>query len=557
MRKRLLAATALAAFAAVGAAHAADARRGPMLKAPPPVAPAISWTGFYVGGGYGYGMWNGETSLILDPILGPPFAGRQLTNSINNAGKGWLGTITAGFDYQLNKQIVAGVFADYDVANIKGTLATPSANNFFDVLGGTEKETSAWAAGGRLGWLMTPSVLTYLSGGYTEARFSGINVNNLQSPAINAFFGARGNTNLITPASIYHGWFLGGGIEAPLTFLPGPGWFVRSEYRYASYRGATLPIIDTTFGPSSAGGTPTDMIFKPVVQTVRSEIVYKFNWNGPTADLAPVPFLTKAPAAVAPAVSWTGFYLGGGLGYGMWNAETSLISDPTAAPAFPGGLPLTATINNGGKGFLGTVTAGFDYQLPNVFANVLANRLVAGVFADFDLADIKGTLATPSATNFFNVLGGSEKESSTWAAGVRAGWLATPTLMTYWTAGYTGARFTGINITNLQSPAANIFFGIPGNTNLITQANTYHGWFLGGGMEAQLTILPRGWFVRSEYRYASYDSATLPIINTVTGRVGGAGGFFPTDLIIKPVVQTIRSEIVYKFNWNGPVAAKF
>ena len=82
------------------------------------------------------------------------------------------------------------------------------------------------------------------------------------------------------------------------------------------------------------------------------------------------------------------------------------------------------------------------------------------------------------------------------------------------------------------------------------------GWFLGGGMEAQLTILPPGWFVRSEYRYASYDSATLPIFSTVTGRVSGAGGF-PTDLVIKPVVQTIRSEIVYKFNWNGPVAAKF
>jgi outer membrane immunogenic protein len=554
MQKRLLAATALAAFAAVGVAHAADARRAPVLKARPPVAPATSWTGFYVAGGYGYGLWNGETSLIIDPIVGPPFAGRPLTNSINNAGKGWLGTVTAGFDYQLNKQIVAGVFADYDLANIKGTLATPSANNFFDVLGGIERETSAWAAGGRVGWLMTPSVLTYLTGGYAEARFSGININNLQSPAVNAFLGAPGGTNLITPGSTYHGWFLGGGIEAPLTFLPGRGWFVRSEYRYASYRGATLPVIDTTLGPSGAGGAPSDMIFKPVVQTVRSEIVYKFNWNGPTAqvaDVAPVPFFTKAPAA-APAASWTGFYLGGGLGYGMWNAETSLISDPIAAPPLPGGVPLTATINNAGKGFLGIVTVGYDYQL----ANLLAGWIVAGVFADFDLADIKGTLATPSAINFFNVLGGSEKESSAWAVGVRVGWLATPELLTYWTAGYTGARFTGINIGNLQSPAADIFFGTPGNSNLITQANSYHGWFLGGGMEAQLTILPRGWFVRSEYRYASYDSATLPIIDTVTGRVSGAGGS-PTDLVIKPVVQTIRSEIVYKFNWNGPVAAKF
>jgi outer membrane immunogenic protein len=559
MQKHLLAAVALAAFAAVGAARAADVRHVPVLKAPPPVAPATTWTGFYVGGGVGYGLWNAENSLVLDPSLGPPFAGTALTNSINNAGKGWLGTITAGFDYQLNKQIVAGVFADYDLADIKGTLATPSANNFFDVLGGTERETSAWAAGARVGWLLTPSVLTYLTGGYTEARFSRVSINSLQSPAADFFFGAPGNTNLITPASTYHGLFVGGGIEAPLTFLPGSGWFMRSEYRYASYRGATLPIVDTTLlgAASGAGGIPTDMNFKPVVQTVRSEIVYKFNWNGPTAkvaDPAAVRLFTKAPAAAA--ASWTGLYVGGGLGYGMWNAETSLISDPAFAPPFPGGTPLTASINNAGKGFLGTVTAGYDYQLPNVFANVLANRLVAGVFADFDLADIKGTSATPGANFFFDVLGGAEKESSAWAAGARAGWLATPNLLTYWNAGYTRARFTGISINTLQSPAANIFFGVPGVTNLSTPANTYHGWFLGGGMEAQLTILPPGWFVRSEYRYASYDSATLPIINTVTGRVSGAGAF-PTDLVIKPVVQTIRSEIVYKFNWNGPVAAKF
>jgi outer membrane immunogenic protein len=234
-------------------------------------------------------------------------------------------------------------------------------------------------------------------------------------------------------------------------------------------------------------------------------------------------------------------------GYGLWNGETSMILDPILGPPFAG-VPLTNSINNAGKGWLGTITAGFDYQFNK--------QIVAGLFADYDVADIKGTLATPSANNFFDVLGGSEKESSAWAAGVRAGWLATPNLLTYWTAGYTGARFTGIDIGSLQSPAANIFLGAPAATNLVTQANAYRGWFLGGGMEAQLTILPRGWFVRSEYRYASYDSATLPIINNVTGRVRGADGF-PTDLIIKPVVQTIRSEIVYKFNWNGPVSAKF
>ncbi len=55
MHKRLLVANVLAAVLSVGAAHAADL---PLKAAPPVVAPAFSWTGFYIGahGGYGWGQ---------------------------------------------------------------------------------------------------------------------------------------------------------------------------------------------------------------------------------------------------------------------------------------------------------------------------------------------------------------------------------------------------------------------------------------------------------------------------------------------------------------------
>ena len=35
-----------------------------------------------------------------------------------------------------------------------------------------EKLRSQWAIGGRIGWLVTPQLLTYFSGGYTEAKFN-------------------------------------------------------------------------------------------------------------------------------------------------------------------------------------------------------------------------------------------------------------------------------------------------------------------------------------------------------------------------------------------------
>jgi outer membrane immunogenic protein len=79
-------------------------------------------------------------------------------------------------------------------------------------------------------------------------------------------------TGTVVPPHTYSGYFMGGGVEAPLTVL-GPGWFVRSEYRLASYRGADVPASAPI---ALAGGTALRL--QPTVQTVRGEVTYKFNW---------------------------------------------------------------------------------------------------------------------------------------------------------------------------------------------------------------------------------------------------------------------------------------
>jgi outer membrane immunogenic protein len=140
-------------------AGAADFK--PILKVPLPPAPTYNWTGFYVGAGLGYGMYNLDTQWFA---AGLPFT-MPLTQTMG--GRGWLGTVTAGADYQFNDRIVAGVFADYDFADMKGTIENQGAFSVGDMT-----ETGAWAIGGRLGWLVDPDILTYFSGGYTQARFS-------------------------------------------------------------------------------------------------------------------------------------------------------------------------------------------------------------------------------------------------------------------------------------------------------------------------------------------------------------------------------------------------
>src|SRR5881227_815893 len=66
MKKLVLAFSAIAAFSAP--AFAADMAVKAPMRAAAPVAYAPSWTGCYVGGGGGYGMWNQENIGHLEPF---------------------------------------------------------------------------------------------------------------------------------------------------------------------------------------------------------------------------------------------------------------------------------------------------------------------------------------------------------------------------------------------------------------------------------------------------------------------------------------------------------
>lgn len=121
------------------------------------------------------------------------------------------------------------------------------------------------AAGGRIGWLPFQQLLVFVSGGYTEARFDAVNFRSA-------------SLGVPTTASIgrhtYSGWFLGTGYDYGIGWLPGLFW--KTEYRFADYGSDRLPWL--------AAGVPSPGEFLDVdkrVHTVRSELVWRFNFGGP------------------------------------------------------------------------------------------------------------------------------------------------------------------------------------------------------------------------------------------------------------------------------------
>jgi outer membrane immunogenic protein len=253
MKRIVLALTAVAAL--TGSALAADLPARTYSKAPVIVPPAYSWTGFYIFGGGGYGMWNADEYANTFP------GGLQTTSTQRYGGSGYFGTVGAGYDWQFNGSWVAGVFGDGQFGSLKGTMQ----NDFLGV-SGTEKLRDSYAAGVRIGYLVAPNVYSYVNGGYSGSQWSGSTL----------FDDVSGNQRRITASFNRNGWFVGGGVENSIGML-GAGWFMKTEYRAAEYSRVNVQQF------FNDGVTPTGfgVSFKPWVQTVSTSLVYRFNWTGP------------------------------------------------------------------------------------------------------------------------------------------------------------------------------------------------------------------------------------------------------------------------------------
>jgi outer membrane immunogenic protein len=216
------------------------------------------------------------------------------------------------------------------------------------------------------------------------------------------------------------------------------------------------------------------------------------------ADLGARPYYNKAPAYVAPIYNWTGFYIGGHVG-GAFSSDNNF-----------NGL---ATGNNSNGRFLGGLQGGADYQF--------APNWVLGVEGQYSWLSGNVGAVFPGSFAYNNNQRGLGSVTG------RVGYTWGPGLL-YVKGGYAYSD----NNESVTFGGAPVAFAINGDHR--------NGYTVGAGLEY---MFAPSWSAKIEYQYYNFGSANF--ITPV-----GLGSFTTDD-------HTVKAGLNYRFNWGGPVVAKY
>jgi outer membrane immunogenic protein len=263
MKKFLVAASVFSLLASP--AMAADL--APFYRAPPPVT-VLGWTGPYVGATLG-GAWTDSNvtesagPTFCNPTVGGCIAGPAASSALAAAIPGTFSTGNAGvigggefgFNWQTGP-VVLGFEADISGATISGSSLASGATgvvgfpaNAVGVSGSANAKVDyLGTVRGRAGYLVTPPLLAYLTGGlaYGGASSNTTLAEQVAGPCPCGPFPAVAAST----STARLGWTIGGGLE----YMFAPHWTVKAEYLYYDLGSVTYalpPIVQTT-----ATGTP-------------------------------------------------------------------------------------------------------------------------------------------------------------------------------------------------------------------------------------------------------------------------------------------------------------
>ncbi len=311
--KKALSVAALA-LAMTGSALAADL---PHYKAPPPPPPPPPpmWTGFYVGLNAG-GTWaqSNSVNVITAPLFAQPGFGVAAISPIyaslsalgasgvvsGGNSSGFIGGGQIGYNWQFMNSFVAGIEADIQgVATGGGNNATTTALDatagvglvpppnvlMATTISSTKRLDYIGTVRGRLGWLFTPTLLAYGTGGLA---YGGVSVNTSIAQFNNEAAAFPGGFNLAPAAfgtgafsDTRVGWTVGGGLE----WLFWPNWSAKVEYLYYD-----LGNVSYAVSPLASLEVTTPFVYTVVASQartrfngniVRAGVNYHFNWGAP------------------------------------------------------------------------------------------------------------------------------------------------------------------------------------------------------------------------------------------------------------------------------------
>jgi outer membrane immunogenic protein len=297
-------ATAATLFFMPAAAQQGDARAA---------APVFTWTGLYVGAGFGY-SWRATRSMAATSTNLQDFtaAGFGAPSAIGASGisgtrlDGLFAGGQIGYNWQFAEQLVAGVEADLQGAEIQG------GGGFVSIVGAAPGSAAVAATSatlqrrldylatvrGRLGFAVAPEALVYATGGL-------------------AFGGARARAELtqsLTPSAfdeaeiegdLYRnlmGFAVGAGAEIAL----GQGLSAKMEYLH--YDLGTLRLTNAQIDPVAyASPSALVLVNATTVATrfnghlLRAGVNYRFDWSRPrTAGSAATPIFAMTALGAPP-----------------------------------------------------------------------------------------------------------------------------------------------------------------------------------------------------------------------------------------------------------------
>lgn len=262
----------------------------------------------------------------------------------------------------------------------------------------------------------------------------------------------------------------------------------------------------------------------------------------------------KAPALEIP-FTWSGWYLGGNVGWMRGDADfdqvCANINDPACPVLFPGfsfttsvpGVPPFTTVVPGqlgsipagsisDKSFLGGGQVGFNWESHNI---------VFGAEADLDATHIRGTLTStavpvPAATGIGTVVTSSAFENN-WVASVRGRLgVAFDRAMFYGTGGIAFAQ-TSVNTAFTFTPPAN---AIPGSVGAGPTGNNWSqvlaGWTAGVGAEFYVAEHVS---VGAEYRHSDFGHQNNVLL-----------GFDTTGAPIYTNIKYVTDQVTVRANWH-------
>jgi outer membrane immunogenic protein len=247
--------------------------------------------------------------------------------------------------------------------------------------------------------------------------------------------------------------------------------------------------------------------------------------------------------------SWTGFYLGGGVGFRTANVNASTVSvtQTTSLGATDGCISYDCnnqTLNS--NSFRFNPYVGYNWQF--------APQWLVGIEGDYGFASKTTTLnnmsypgfddsdffAFPGQVNSFAVKTG-------WDASIRgrAGFLPTRDVLVYATGGPAWQHIES-TATCSNDPVGPFSCQPPGNGSpnyAITDTANKLGYTVGGGLE---TLLSGHWLLRGEYRYANFGTVTHT--DSVCDAMFGCGSVQQTAVYkLQLSTQTATLGLAYKF----------